>query len=572
MSAALLTGVTLLGTTDAAVAVDAALSTASVAAGAPVILTLADDAPLPTNIDLTPLAADFQVIEQRRAEAVSRVDGRRTERHELILTLLPRRTGALAVPPVVVGEETTPALALSVAEATNPAATLVPASAAAPAPAPTAPLALTLDADATPRRVVVGQEVLVVVRALSPDAPPRGRMPTPSAENARLLLLGEQRRVDGDGRHVFEQRYALFPQRAGRLRIDNLGFDAWNPGGGAPRRERTAALEIEVTAPPAAAQAETWLPARSLTLMEAGPSEVRIAPGQGIERVLTLRAEGLMAEDLPAIPMQIPFSLRVRDDPPRLWNERTPEGVIGYRSERVLVSPDESGSYRLPGPSVEWWDSAAGQSRTATLPDWTLTVAPFASADRRPAARWERDAIAADGLDSATAADVAPTQRDDASTHDARGWPPGAPWWFAGAGLSALLAMAAVTWLARRRRQRPLAAIAPVAAAESSATTASTAAASLAAVRAAYAKADAAGARSALLAWAAQVWAQTPPGNLSQLMLRLEPPLRDDIKLLDKAFYGPGDDAWAACPVPARLSALSADAADGPGAAPGLPD
>lgn len=542
-------------------AVEAELSADNVAAGQPVTLTLTSAAPLPPRIDLTPLDADFRVLEQRRAETQATVNGRRRQRHELILTLLPQRTGELRVPSLALGAAPSPELPLTVAATTTPNGRLLPApSAAAPASAPAEPIEVSVSAGVTPRVGVVGQQFLLSVRARSADGPPQGRLPPPAAANTRVLPLGEQRLVDADGRHVFEQRFALFPQAPGRLVIDRLGFDAWAVGGGAPVRERAPALAIEVEPPPAQRRTGTWLPARALTLTEAGPTEVRIAPGQGMERLLTLRAEGLMAEDLPPLPLDIPFPLRIRDDPPRLWNERTPDGVVGYRAERVLVSTEDPGAYVLPGPSIDWWDTETGAARTAALPDWTLTVAPFASADRRPAARWERDRIDPVPADDAPAA-PASSAADADDAPDGRDARDGAfPWIPLLGGAAGLLLLTLAGWLLLRRRA-PAAVPAPAgtpthdppAAGPSQAT-----AAALEALRRAYAGADATAARAALLAWAALAWPQQPPRNLSQLMLRLDAPLTDEIKLLDKAFYGPADAAWAACPVPERVANLAA--------------
>lgn len=558
-----------------AAALKARLSADNVAASQPVTLTLSDTAPLPAELDLTPLAADFQVLGQRRAETVTTVNGRSRERHELILTLLPRRSGELRVPPLDLGGARTAALALTVAATTSANARLLPAPAqsAPPPAADTPPQRITVSAEVRPLHGVVGAERVVTVRVRSPDGPPQGHLPTPKADDARLLALGTTRSTDPDGEQVLEQRFSVFPERAGQLRITNLGFDAWQPAGGAPVRHRAEPIALEVRPRPAAAGAP-WLPARALGLSEAGPTEVRLAPGQGLERLLTLRAEGLPAERLPAIPLEIPFQLRVRDDPPRLWNEQTPDGIVGYRAERVLISAEEAGSYVLPGPSIAWWDTQAQQMRTASLPDWTLTVAPFASADRRPAARWERDQRAAGAAgaapDAATDGEPAASGSRDKPAQQTDGIGlPGVWAWMAGvAGLTLLVVLSAL--LARRRRRRSRAGAAPPA--QSEVTPAKATAADLdlliAAVADAYGRTAAVQARDALLAWAAAVWPKGPPGNLSQLALRLEPPLSDDLKLLDKAFYGPGDDAWARRPVAERLAALQPQVTGSERAAP----
>jgi hypothetical protein len=561
-----------LAVADAAT-LDARLSSDNVASGQAVTLTLGSVEPLPAEVDLSPLAQDFRILEQRRAESVSTLNGRRNVRHELMLTLLPRRTGALRVPSLAIGDTASPALALSVAATTNPNARLLAAPAQAePRPASTAPQAIAATADISPQRGVVGQEFVLTVRASSTDGPPVGRLLMPRAADARMLPLGTRRDQDARGQQIFEQRFSLFPQRTGRLRITDLGFEAWQPAGGKPVSHSVAPLAVAVTGQPPGTDAKTWLPARSLTLTEAGPAEVRIAPGQGIERMLTLRAEGLMAEDLPPIPLDVPVQLRARNDPPRLWNERTPDGVVGYRAERILISAPDPGKYVLPGPSIAWWDTNAATMRTATLPDWTLTVAPFASEDRRPAARWEQDQVTAADAGEAAGARTGtgqaadnrsnPESADSGAGSGAKGGI-GWPIVLAAVGIPILAVLA---WLGlrggSRGRPRPPEPVAPAPAPEQEAATGEALEALIATVRDAYAAVDAPAARAALLSWAAQSWPGATPRNLSQLVLRVEePPLRDDLKLLDAAFYGPGDNGWAQRPVAERLAALAAGGA-----------
>lgn len=543
----------------AAAELQAQLGKTRVAAGESVTFTLASDDPLPTTLDLAPLAADFEVVGRRRAQAVSTVNGRRRERHELILTLLPRRSGQLSVPALTIGDTRTPELALMVAGATSPDARLLPAPAeAAPPTAELSPQRITVSAAVTPSEGVVGEEFLITVRVRSPDGPPRGHLPTPQAEGARLLPLSTSRSTAEDEMQVLVQRFSLFPERPGPLAITGIGFDAWQPAGGAPVRHRAEPLDVRVRPVPARLDADTWLPARALTLTEAGPTEVRIAPGQGLERMITLRAEGLPAERLPAIALGIPYQLRVQEDPPRLWNERTSNGIVGYRTERVLISAAEAGSYVLPGPTLDWWDTRASAPRTAELPDWTLTVAPLASAERRPAARWTRDQQAdAGGAGAATPADgETPSAARSATGTDGGGSGAVLIWVMAlAAGLVLFGILLRARRVAQRRRQHRASAV-PEPGSDSLPPTEPDRDVLVAGVADAYARAAATDARDALLAWGAATWPERPPGNLAQLMLRLEPPLSDDLKLLDKAFYGPDDGAWAKRPVAARLEAL----------------
>jgi hypothetical protein len=66
----------------------------------------------------------------------------------------------------------------------------------------------------------------------------------------------------------------------------------------------------------------------------------------------------------------------------------------------------------------------------------------------------------------------------------------------------------------------------------------------IAEVQRAYATGDAITARDALLAWAAQILPDQPPGNLALLAKRCPEPLRGDILLLEQAFFSPQPLDW----------------------------
>lgn len=274
-------------------------------------------------------------------------------------------------------------------------------------------LQLSINARVEPARVRVRQQVILTVQVKSKGGTPTGRLHEPRILDARVLPLGEDRRAestDGGDVQVYEQRFAVFPTEPGALHIPPLRFDAWRITGGAPVAFESDAQTVQVEPPAApivatagtATDAENgdlqWLPARNMLLTEAGPETVRIAPGQALERMITLRGDGLMAEDLPVIPLLIPFQLRIREDAPRLWNERTRDGVVGYRSERILIGAAEDGTYTLAGTSINWWNTETERWEQASLPAWTLKVAAFASEGRRPAATWnQQPTVPADG-------------------------------------------------------------------------------------------------------------------------------------------------------------------------------
>jgi len=561
----------LLTAGPAAAELSADLSRTEVAAGETVVLTLTQTGSQMTPPNLTPLEPDFHIVDRASRAEVTVVNGQRTERRELLLTLLPRRTGSLTVPALSAGDDSTVPLGLEVGPTTAGDSRLLPQlTAAASASSPAAFAGeIAIDAEVSPSRARVGQQVLLVVEVSSEDGPPQGRLHDPQLENGRLLPLGEERRIedsDARDRYIYERRYAIFPAEPGVLEIQPLRYDSWTPGAGTPQTELSPALRVNVMPIPELPDDRSWLPARSVTLSEAGPSAVRLAPGQALERTLTLSAVGLAAEDLPEIPLAIPFQLRVRDDAPRLWNERRPDGVIGHRTERILISAAEPGRYVLKSPGLPWWNTETERWETASLPDWELTVAALDSADRRLAPSWIPPT-----LESAPQSPAEPRAQIQ-PPEPRRGI------WIA--SLAAGLALVALLWLWLYRRSRrggsppdQLAAYAPKKAAEVPTTIEDEASAedpvdqAIAAVTAAYDSGNATRARSALLAWAALIWPDDPPANLARLALRLPSPLSDRVKLLEKSFFSPTPIDWSSQPVTSLLQEIAAPQHDTDGGA-----
>jgi hypothetical protein len=276
------------------------------------------------------------------------------------------------------------------------------------------------------------------------------------------------------------------------------------------------------------------------------------------------------AEDLPAIQAQVPFQLQVSEDPPRLWNERGPWGVTGYRTERITLSAAEPGIYQLPAVTIDWWNVDDARWERAQMPAWQLQVAELESASRRPTPDWRRD----EPLDLAPEA-AAPTAITPVA---ARPWLSSAWIWLAATVALGLL-IAGLWW---RRRARRGASMAPGqqgardrdaslgsgggsggGSGAPSADEQSRLAPHLAAIDQAYRDGDAEGARAALLAWARARWPSHPPGNLSQLAVRLPTDVAADIRRLDKALYSPTPVDWSAAALSKRLAERSTERSTG---------
>ena len=561
-------------------------------------LTLESSRAPMTEPDLSPLAGDFEILGQRVGHQSFLVNGRRSDIHSLTLTLRPRHTGVTEVPAITYGEAASEPLRLETSPAQPRSEPKIQMPAQAPAvPAPDQPLAqpqaqsgtgqpseapitiLALDADIQPTTVLVQQQAILTARVYTPDgggALPRPQLYDPRVTGASLLPLGEDYATatrDGRPHQVYERRYALFPQQAGTLSLDPLMVDAWilTAGQTAPtqQRARSKPLSLRVEAAPKSDPERPWLPARTLTLSEVPGGLAQVQPGGVWQRLVTLTVAGQAAGTLPELVLAAPHQLDTRRGRPRLWDERTPEGVVGNRQEAILVSGREPGLYRLPEIRLDWWNIATGVWETAVLPPRDIQV--LAETPAGPAQQGSAAAIqdAARHLHPGTAQTGPATASSqvgegdgDADTGAALG-----PWAWGLIGLG--LGLGAVfLW----RRRTPAAEKVVPAPAPQSGPPAPTPPSPLEQIsediRVAYGNGDAGAARAALLAWARLAWPHNPPGNLTQLALRSPEPASRRIALLDQAFFSPDPLGWNHEPLWEDLPAIAAAAAQEPPPAP----
>jgi hypothetical protein len=238
-----------------------------------------------------------------------------------------------------------------------------------------------LETQHQPQQASVGQQVILIWRVLSAHDAIINSIQPPTEQQISFdwLLLAEQRdTVTRNGRlyQRLEHRYALFFYQPGQQRLPPLRVTIWSST--TKQHVLTQAPDVITIVPAADPDAPQWLPARQVSLTEIGASTVRMQPDDSVIRSLLLRAEGLLAQQLPAIPLVIPKPLSGQALPPLLWNEFDAHGVIGYRLQRWRITANHSATVTLPAePTITWWNCDTQQASTAIRPAWTLMVQPM---------------------------------------------------------------------------------------------------------------------------------------------------------------------------------------------------
>lgn len=366
----------------------ASVDRSSLNLGEIVELSLESSAPtLEGRPDLTPLAAQFEILDTRLLSRQVLADGE-TQRHDrLVIALQPRLAGRLTIPPLSLGAERSQAIVLQVHEPRPVAAD----NALAP---------VFIDASLDQDSVYVQAQAVLTLRVFHSVALYDDSQLSPlEMEDARVEPLGARRtyeqEIDGVRHGVQEVRYAIFPQRSGTLQIPAQLFSAtalasqdaagqpFGPRSGRPLQVRSPALALQVKPRPASYPADApWLPAHSLSLSETWtPEPQRPQVGDSLTRNLLLRAEGLAGAQLPDLsrPLAHP-GLRSYPDQPRLRSRSNAGGLVGSREESIALVPTAAGTIELPALEVVWWNTREERLERTSLPARRIEVqaAPLA--------------------------------------------------------------------------------------------------------------------------------------------------------------------------------------------------
>ncbi len=516
-----------------AVRVEAVADRDRIGAGESLQLELRLDGSPEADPDFSALEADWEILGRSQSSQMNIVNGRVDRTTVYRLTLMPRRSGSLAIPPVCFGADCSAAQTVEVHDA--------------PAPDRNEPEDLVLEVSAAPQKVVAGAQVLLTVRLLHRVSLAGASLsdPKPEGVEAEVQPLGKDRgfetRRDGYRYAGIERRYVLFPQAEGRLTVPSMQLDArvasgrssFDPFGRGlqPVRRRSEPVSIEVLPPAADAGARAWLPARRLTLADdwqGRPPTLRV--GEPATRTLTVTVSGLPAAHLPDLAVVVPDGWKSYADQPLRQDGEDADGIVGTLQQKIALVPTGAGEFELPAVDLDWYDTAAGAWRRAHLDPVRVTVAPAPAAAAPAAQAAPQPAVQEPAAPGPAPVETAPPAGGTLPSSSGI-W----PWISLGLAAGWLL-----TGLLFWRRVRPKA----PAPARAGAPDRSQLRRAQAAVREAAFRNDPAAARRALLQWSRCRWPEAGIHGLEALARRCGPPLAGAIEALNAALYGPSPASW----------------------------
>jgi hypothetical protein len=344
--------------------------------------------------DLAGLQQDFEILGTRNSRQTQIINGRRTDKHQWHIELLPKNTGTVTIPAIPVGDDETTPLQLSVKK--QPAAVVAGSG---------QPVFIKVSIEPADATAWVQQQIQYTLQLFFREPLAEGSFDGPNVENALVERLGEDSQyettVNGEQYQVIERHHAIFPEQSGKLVIPAVVFDGRMSGAAQARspgmssmmerfigrsllrtpgkriRLRSKDITLEVHARPASYDGQYWLPSEQLVLRDSwaeGPPEFHA--GEPVTRTITLEAKGLESSHLPDISLPEPAGMRLYPEKPEHTTRTDGEWVYGSNQQAVAYVPTTTGRITIPEIRVDWWDTSKQQQRSAVLPAWEVNVLP----------------------------------------------------------------------------------------------------------------------------------------------------------------------------------------------------
>lgn len=470
------------------------------------------------------LLDDFQIIANTRSSNLLSVNGRFSYEHSYSLTLMPRRTGELVIPPIRFDDIESEPVRISVKSA--------------PAEDQLESLGdLYLEVTLEPDEGYVQGQYIFTQRLYHRGWLAGGKLSPPSFGDSDAVVrqVDQAKRYsmfrDGERYQIYEQSYLVFPQSSGTLTAQATDFTGQLREPGRPprlKRVSAAAVSVNVLGVPDGVASDEFLPASRLTLEEEWPTDATFEEGQPVTRVLRITAEGQMAAQLRAVDVPDIDGLRVYADQPKRDDVFAQNGVTGTIEQSLALVPQRAGTLTLPAVAVRWWDVNARVARVAELPARTLEVAA-ARGGAEPLTAGQPAAAPSGAADSGSAAQN-PAQNPSPSPA-----PLSWPYWPWLTVLFAVLWLATLGVLSRRvyggRTRAKPASFGPAPDKRRLFSRRN-------AVKQACDAADPAQATRAMIDWAQLIWPDAPPRSLGDIAAHLDDPAASEVSRLAATRYG----------------------------------
>ncbi|MBV1915193.1 MAG: BatD family protein [Pseudomonadales bacterium] len=387
--------------------------------------------------ELDGIREHFHILGQSRNSQYRNINGESISSTVWSISLKPKNTGYLVIPPIEFKGLTSDAIAIEVKEPKQPTADENPQ--------------VFFETDIDRAEMRVQAQLLYKVRLYSAISMARANITEPKLERAIIHSLGDQLVYEavknGQRYQVHEWNYAIFPQQQGTLTIPapilTATLSSRSSMYGRPISITTENQTIEVKPIPDSYPALPWIATPSLSATQQwDPDTTQIKVGDSISRTIGFNVTNNEASVIPALQHLDIDGVKTYPDKPQINDSATNQGIQGQRIEKIAYVVTKAGKLTLPEVAINWWNTDTQQLETTTLPAQTFIVEAAAIPANQPEATASINAPVQNEIPAPTGTGTLPDYRDSSSS-----------WWILISGILLILLLGVTLLWWRTRNQ-----------------------------------------------------------------------------------------------------------------------
>ncbi len=312
------------------------------------------------------LQDQFEILGQQQSNQITMINGNFESFTRWDIRLTPKQLGELIIPPITIDNVSSKPVKISVQKLSQNQGKYGVSF---------------LEASVDIKEAFVQQQIIYTLRYYHLGDLVRGNTRPPLFKDliatSLTKQLNYQKRINGKNYEVYEWRWAIFPQKSGKLIIPPQIFNGQIVHNRTRKRinQHSKAIELTIKAiPKNYPKQSNWLPASSIQLTEEWLQNKVVRVGDSITQTIQIQAEGLLASQLPEIKLEPQQKLHTYPDKAKLESENTTAGVISQSTREIAIIPTNEGNIKLPSYKIHWWNTNTDQLETAIIKARDLTI------------------------------------------------------------------------------------------------------------------------------------------------------------------------------------------------------
>lgn len=330
---------------------------------------IVDDSVNNTNIDLSPLDADFLYSRPSVSNSTSIINGKVDKETKWSINLIAQQEGVFTIPSLNINGLTTTPIKIQVVKNAN-ASKLNQDN-------------LKLEVSLDNKEGYIGESFIYTVQLSIGSRIESPTLEAPKSEGAQITQLGKdvQSEVLVNGRRyiVVNRQYHITPTQSGNIRIQGAEFSGSEIRGSGfnsfiiPVKKVAKDLSLNIKAKPANIDG-IWLPTPDLQISQVWQPNMNKNPttkvGEPINRIITLKVKNISQSSMPNLNINYPDSVKMYADKPEYKQE------LGYTIMQIkhVIVPRKAGEIVLPELDINWFNTKTEKPQTSKLAGIKLNV------------------------------------------------------------------------------------------------------------------------------------------------------------------------------------------------------